>query len=116
MCKLTLNLLTIIFIVFSLNTCAIIKQKDDTHSIQVEYYSKGSGIDFKSKKLLEEFLNTYNDKNHTSITYTILKQGKEGETVFTIEVLALSTKEIKHFKIELTEQLKTTKNYRIKEN
>jgi hypothetical protein len=103
------------FIVLALTSCSVFFHSKVNHTLEVEFYSKGSGIDYKSKKLLEEFVVSYNEANRLEITFTSTKQGKEGETTYFFNLNSLSKKEREHFKTSLNEQLKNASNYRIKE-
>jgi len=94
-------------------SCAILSVEKIPNSIQIEFYSKGAGIDFKAKKLVEEFIVNYTETNKLSIPYTIKKHGKEGETTFVVDVSSLSKSKKKKFKEALLVQLKNAENYRI---
>ncbi len=105
-------------IVISTLSCAINNKNQpaiqNTNEIHIEFYSKGAGIDFKSKKLLEEFVVKYNEEHKLNITYTLTKHGKEGETNFIFDLSSLKKKEKQRFKEAIKEQLKNASNYRIK--
>ena len=103
--------LTLFFWIFS--SCAILSPKNKLNFVEIEFYSKGAGIDFKAKKLLEEFIVNYTESNKIIIPYTIRKHGKEGETTFVMDVSKLSNKEIKKFQKAIKVQLKNATNYRI---
>ena len=97
------------------SSCAILSTKNNQNFIEIEFYSIGAGIDFKAKKLLEEFIVIFNEENNTNITYTSTKRGKEGETNFTFDITQLSKNQRSEFRSSITKQLKTAKNTRITE-
>lgn len=107
--------LSIIVLISSIS-CSVAKKQDtkiNNEIVTIEFYSKGAGIDFKAKKLLEEFIIKFNEENNTNITYTSIKHGKEGETNLTFDISQLSDSQKSEFKASITEQLKTAKNIRI---
>lgn len=105
-----------LFCIYILSSCAILSPKNKQNFIEIEFYSIGAGIDFKAKKLLEEFIVKFNEENNTNITYTSTKHGKEGETNFTFDITQLSKNQKSKFSSSITEQLKTAKNCTITEN
>ncbi len=88
-------------------------KKSEIIFITIEFYSKGAGIDFKSKKLLEEFILSYQETNKVVLKYTIAKHGKEGEINYEFTLNQLSKKEKAKFIEALKENIKTAKNIRI---
>lgn len=94
-------------------SCGSINSKNTPSNFAIEFYSKGAGIDFRAKKLLEEFIVNYTESNKVSIPYTIKKYGREGETNFVFDVSKLSKNEAAKFQEAVKEQLKTAVNYRI---
>jgi len=112
--KLTLkHCVSFLLFFFLITACGIIKQKNTPNTLEIEFYSKGAGIDFKAKKLLEEFIVNYTESNKVSIPYIIKKYGREGETTFVMDVSKLPKKELKKFQKAIKVQLKTAINYRI---
>ena len=112
--KLTLkDCISFLLVFFLITACGIINQKNTPNTLEIEFYSIGAGIDFKAKKLLEEFIVNYTESNKIIIPYTIRKHGKEGETTFVMDVSKLSNKEIKKFQKTIKVQLKKATNYRI---
>ena len=103
-------LLTLSCSIHNINNTAI----QNTNEIQIEFYSKGAGIDFKSKKLLEEFVVKYNEEHKFNITYTLTKHGKEGEANFIFDLSSLKNKDKQRFKQAIIDQLKNATNCRIK--
>jgi hypothetical protein len=94
-------------------SCAILAPQNKQNIVEIEFYSKGAGIDFKAKKLLEEFIANYTESHKVTIPYTTQKHGKEGETTFVIDVSKLSKKELNKFKGAINEQLTKANNCRI---
>lgn len=111
----TVALVSFILLFFSLTSCSVFCKAKINQTMEIEFYSKGSGIDFKAKKLLEEFIISYNETNQVKIYFTTTKHGKEGETTFFLDLTCLSNNERDLFKNNLNEQLKNANNYRIKE-
>ena len=112
--KLTLkHCVSFLLVLFLITACGIINPKNTPNTLEIEFYSIGAGIDFKAKKLLEEFIVNYTESNKIIIPYTIRKHGKEGETTFVMDVSKLSNKEIKKFQKTIKVQLKNATNYRI---
>ena len=103
--------LTVFIWIFS--SCGILSPKNKQNFVEIEFYSKGAGIDFKAKKLLEEFIVHYSEVNKVTIPYTTRKQGKEGETTFVLDVSKLSKKELRKFQEAIKEQLTKANNCRI---
>ncbi len=104
------TLLSLCICIFS--ACAILPYNNN-RLVEIQFYSKGAGIDFKAKKLLEEFIVNYTEANNVTIPYTLKKWGKEGETNFIIDTSNLSKKELKKFQEAIQEQLKNANNCRI---
>jgi hypothetical protein len=103
--------LTLFFWIFS--SCAILSPKKKQNFVEIEFYSIGAGIDFKAKKLLEEFIVNFTESNKVSIPYTTKKYGREGETNLVFDISKLSKKEATKFQEAVKEQLKTATNCRI---
>jgi hypothetical protein len=104
-------ILTLCIWIFS--SCAILSPKNKLNFVEIEFYSRGAGIDFKAKKLLEEFIVNYTEANKVTIPYTTRKYGREGETTFVLDVSKLSKKELNKFQEVIKEQLKKANNCRI---
>jgi hypothetical protein len=112
--KLTLkHYVSFLLVFFLITACGIINQKNTPNTLEIEFYSKGAGIDFRAKKLMEEFIVNYTESNKVSIPYTTKKYGREGETNFVFDVSNLSKKEAAKFQEAVKEQLKTAINYRL---
>ena len=112
--KLTLkHCVSFLLVFFLITACGIINPKNTPNTLEIEFYSIGAGIDFKAKKLLEEFIVNYTEANKVTIPYTTKKYGREGETTFVMDVSKLSNKEIKKFQKAIKVQLKNATNYRI---
>ena len=104
---------TLTLFIWIFSSCAILSPKNKQNFVEIEFYSKGAGIDFKAKKLLEEFIVNYTEANKVTIQYTTRKHGREGETTFVIDVSKLSKKELNKFQEAIKEQLKNATNYRL---
>jgi hypothetical protein len=104
---------TLTLFIWIFSSCAILSTKNKQNFVEIEFYSKGAGIDFKEKKLLEEFIVNYTEANKVTIQYTTRKHGREGETTFVLDVSKLSKKELKKFQEAIKEQLKNATNYRL---
>lgn len=99
--------------IWLVTSCALLYPNTTKKSIEIEFYSIGAGIDFKAKKLLEEFIVNYTESTKVTIPYTTRKHGKEGETTFAIDVSKLSKKEKNKFEKAIKDQLKTASNCRV---
>jgi len=112
-------LVGLFFVSTSLSSCAVFQTSSNVDSnktetiIVVEFYSKGAGIDFKSKKMLEEFIVSYQESNKVLVEYNTSRHGKEGEINYIFNVEKLSKKERKKFKEALKENLKNATNIRV---
>jgi hypothetical protein len=105
--------LSFLLVLFLITACGIINQKNTPNTVEIEFYSIGAGIDFKAKKLLEEFIVNYTESNKVTIPYTTKKYGREGETTYLIDTSKLTKKEFKNFQEAIKEQLKNATNYRL---
>ena len=104
---------TLTLFIWIFSSCAILSTKNKQNFVEIEFYSIGAGIDFKAKKLLEEFIVNYTESNKVSIPYTTKKYGREGETIFVFDVSQLYKKELNKFQKAIKVQLKNAINYRM---
>lgn len=83
-----------LFILICLICCSCSTKKDlskgdskesDTQSIRYLFFSRGSGIDGKTKKEFADFEETFRKENNIKQPPTIIRKGKEGETIYCYE-------------------------------
>lgn len=82
----------------------------------VSFISIGSGIDLKSKQMLNEFITNYEQSNNVKITFNSTNWGKEGEVDYCFLLLELNSKKQEKFIAEAKDILKNCLLVRYKEN
>ncbi len=84
--------------------------------LSVSFISYGTGIDFETKKIFNDYISNYEIKNKIKLSYEIVNWGREGEIDYCFKLSELKSKQQEKFIADLKETLKNSKLVRYTEN
>lgn len=90
--------------------------KSETYSLVITFFSIGTGVDYKTKKIFDEWTINFEQKIGKKISLESYPWGREGEVDECISLENLSTSQKKEFLLEAKKILSNSKLIRIEEN
>ena len=118
---LVLRFLIVISLIWG--SCSSIKQSSKSEAISSEkktvrlfFFSRGSGIDGKTKKEFTEFERAFRKENNISQTPIITQKGKEGEISFCYDLSGWEKKKAEDFILKSAEIMGKSKLVRTEKN
>ena len=90
--------------------------KFETYSLVITFFSIGTGVDYKTKKIFDEWTINFEQKIGKKIKLESYPWGREGEVDVCISMENLSTEQKKEFTTEAKKIISASKLARLEEN
>jgi hypothetical protein len=128
MLKVTLSIIVTLFLASITNACktkassakplqsSVEKSNSELYSMVITFFSIGTGVDIKTKKIFDEWVVNFEQKTGKKILIENYPWGREGEIDYCFDFSKLTQAEQEEFKTKVKELLKDFELVRYREN